>query len=179
MIRTSQTGFICAKTKTKTRVDNNPTFGKLITIKKRVRLNGPQYLSTFSGIQMFEAVKERVEEFLHPTHEEVEHDPELYTKIADRVSKMYVKVLDHDTIKAIVSFCYDETFYMTGIRIIKGNDGRPDFVSYPARKTPQGEYKNHYFPANPEVRSAISEVILKAVNERIIDYQQGKPLRTE
>lgn len=125
---------------------------------------------------MFEAVKERVGEFLHLNdHPPVSYSPELYTEIADKVSKMYVKILDHDTIKAIVSFCYDDTFYLTGIRIIKGTGGRPDFVSYPARKTPQGEYKNHFFPASPEVRSALAEVIMKAVNERILDYRQGRP----
>ena len=119
---------------------------------------------------MFEGVKERVEEFLHPhDHQETGHPPELYRQMAKRVSKMYVKILDHETIKAIVSFCYDDTFYLTGIRIIKGKNG--DFVSYPARKTPQGEYKNHYFPANPEVRSALSEVVMKAVDERIADYR--------
>lgn len=122
---------------------------------------------------MFEAVKERVQEMLHPEeHHQASHTPEQYTKIADKVSKMYVKILDHETIKAIVSFCYDDTFYLTGIRIIKGSNG--DFVSYPARKTPQGEYKNHYFPANPEVRSALSEVVMKAVNERIMEYRSDQ-----
>ena len=67
-------------------------------------------------------------------------------------------VKNHDTVKAMVSCKIADAFYLTGMRVLHGKNGR--FVSMPARKDAQGEYRDIYFPASKEVRDRLMEAVL-------------------
>ena len=72
---------------------------------------------------------------------------------------------DNGKLKAVASITIDGCFAVHDIKIIEGNSG--PFIAMPSRKTPEGEFKDIAHPINPDARSMISELILKAYQEQL------------
>lgn len=71
--------------------------------------------------------------------------------------------------KAVVSVTFDNAFVVHDIKIIEG-DGKL-FIAMPSRKTPDNEFKDIAHPINPEMRKAISDMILEKYQSTIIQNE--------
>jgi len=90
------------------------------------------------------------------------------------ISKIRVHIMEKDSLRAIVSILFAETFYMTGIRVINGSKGM--FVSMPSREINKGgakEYQDIYFPASKDVRDELSKAILEAYYDALDKKDEG------
>ena len=65
-------------------------------------------------------------------------------------------------IKANASITFDGEFVVTGLKIVSGSKGL--FVTMPATKSLDGEWKDTSFPLNKEFRQKIQEIVLKEYN---------------
>lgn len=59
-----------------------------------------------------------------------------------------------DRILAYGSITLEEDFVVSGIRVMRSNEGNL-YVSYPSRKTQTGEYKDICFPLSKSLREDI------------------------
>lgn len=65
-------------------------------------------------------------------------------------------------VKATASVTLDNEFAVHGIKIIAGEAS--NFISFPSRKTVNGEYRDIAHPINAETREKIQDAILEAYN---------------
>lgn len=65
---------------------------------------------------------------------------------------------------AMVSLYFGD-FCVTGIAVVWSPTKQRFFISYPNRKTKNGEYKDICFPTTKELRAELTEVIVKALKE--------------
>lgn len=79
-----------------------------------------------------------------------------------------------NAVKALASITIEESFVVTGIRVIESQKGSL-FCSMPSRKMPNGEYKDICFPNSAEARAMINEEILKVYNEVAGNAQNTVP----
>ena len=62
------------------------------------------------------------------------------------ITDIRVKKISSDgKMKAVVSVTFDDAFVVSGIKVIKSNDGN-FYVGYPSRKNKNGEYRDICFP---------------------------------
>jgi len=66
-------------------------------------------------------------------------------------------------ILAGASITIENCFVVTGLKVMNGSNGL--FVSMPAYKTKDGEWKDTSFPINKETRELIQNVVLAKYNE--------------
>lgn len=92
-----------------------------------------------------------------------------------------------NAVKALASITIEESFVVTGIRVIESQKGSL-FCSMPSRKMPNGEYKDICFPLSAEVRTLMTDEILKVYHEELgkaqatvpdEDFSKGFPTNTE
>lgn len=81
---------------------------------------------------------------------------------------------DTSAVKALASITIEDSFVVTGIRVIASQKGSL-FCSMPSRKMPNGEYKDICFPNSAEARAMINDEILKAYYEKVGEAQASVP----
>ena len=79
-------------------------------------------------------------------------------ELGQLITQVRVNLLNHDVVKAIVSFKFADALFLTGMKVIHGKNGR--FVSMPANKDAQGEYHDIFFPSSKEVRDQLQQLVL-------------------
>ena len=62
-------------------------------------------------------------------------------------------------LKAYVDVTFDESFVVHGLKVIEGQNGL--FVAMPSRRMPNGEFKDIAHPIKPELRSEITNSVIK------------------
>lgn len=62
-------------------------------------------------------------------------------------------------LKAYVDVTFDESFVVHGLKVIEGQNGL--FVAMPSRRMPNGEFKDIAHPIKPELRSEITDSVIK------------------
>ena len=70
-----------------------------------------------------------------------------------------------DNLKAAASLVLDGCFVIKNVRVIQGDNGL--FMSLPARRNVNGEFKEICFPNTKELRAAMSETVLRAYAEAL------------
>ncbi len=76
------------------------------------------------------------------------------------ITEVSITPLEEPRLKAYVNITFDDVFVVHGLRIIKGNHGM--FVSMPARRLPDGSYKDVAHPITNAFRLKIQRVVLDA-----------------
>jgi len=67
--------------------------------------------------------------------------------------------------KAFASVTFDDAFVVKDLRVVDGKKGL--FVSMPARKDKNGEYRDICHPINTDTRNLIHEAVIKKYQEEI------------
>ncbi len=80
-------------------------------------------------------------------------------------ANIYLLTDTTNSVKALASITIEESFVVTGIRVIEGQNGL--FCSMPSKKNNKGEYKDICFPKTKESRELINNVIVEAYNKEI------------
>ena len=70
---------------------------------------------------------------------------------------------DFGSMKGIASITIEDCFIITGITIVKGQNGL--FISMPNKKLTNGGYKDICYPLNAETRKQITDIILAEYNK--------------
>jgi stage V sporulation protein G len=70
-----------------------------------------------------------------------------------------------DNLKAAASLVLDGCFVIKNVRVIQGDNGL--FMSLPARRNVNGEFKEICFPTTKELRTAMSDTVLRAYAEAV------------
>ena len=73
------------------------------------------------------------------------------------------KEKEDSRMKAIATITLDESFVVTGIRVIQGDDKM--FIAMPSRKISEGVYDDIAHPVNQETRKMFEDAIFKAYDE--------------
>lgn len=66
----------------------------------------------------------------------------------------------NDKLKAFINITIDESFCITGLRLIESEKGL--FVSMPARKTNTHEYKDTVYPITKECNDYVQKTVIEA-----------------
>lgn len=67
---------------------------------------------------------------------------------------------DQDKLKAVASVILDDCFIVKNVRVVDGAKGL--FISMPSRRNVKGEFAELCFPLSKELRTELSETVLKA-----------------
>ena len=70
-----------------------------------------------------------------------------------------------DNLKAAASLVLDGCFVIKNVRVIQGDNGL--FMSLPARRNVNGDFKEICFPTTKELRAAMSDELLRAYAEAV------------
>lgn len=79
------------------------------------------------------------------------------------------KVFDEGPMKAVVSITFDNELALHDVKIV--SSGEKTFVVMPARKNPNGEYRDIIHPINAHARAAIESAVISAYE----DYLKTQP----
>lgn len=82
-------------------------------------------------------------------------------KLEARITRM----VGDEKLKAYASVVIDDSFIITGIKVIEGTDHK--FISMPARKGKNATYYDICFPITKEFRQEITEVVLEAYKQKL------------
>ena len=74
-----------------------------------------------------------------------------------------------DNLKAAASLVLDGCFVIKNVRVIQGDNGL--FMSLPARRNVNGDFKEICFPTTKELRTAMSDELLRAYAEAVKDTE--------
>lgn len=74
-----------------------------------------------------------------------------------------------DNLKAAASLVLDGCFVIKNVRVIQGDNGL--FMSLPARRNVNGDFKEICFPTTKELRTAMSDELLRAYTEAVKDTE--------
>ena len=75
-----------------------------------------------------------------------------------KITQVKLTPLSNQRTVALASITYDESFVITGLKIINGQNGL--FVAMPNRKGSDNEYHDIAFPITKEARNHIQETVL-------------------
>ena len=79
------------------------------------------------------------------------------------ITRVVVRPVQMDKVKAMASVTFDDAFVVHGIRVVDGEKGL--FVAMPSRRLPSGEYRDVAHPINTETREVIQDAVLKEFKE--------------
>ena len=88
------------------------------------------------------------------------------------ITEITIRLTNGGLVRAHVNIVFDNCFAVGEIRIIQGPTG--PFVSFPAKKLPDGTYWDIAYPADAETRRIIEQAIL-AEYEKIVDGNSPLP----
>lgn len=74
------------------------------------------------------------------------------------VSKVSLRTVEKDRVKAIASITFDDEFVVHGLRVVDGEKGL--FVAMPSRKLPSGKYRDIAHPINTSMRERMQAAVL-------------------
>lgn len=86
------------------------------------------------------------------------------------ITKVSIRQVDMNKVKAIASITIDEEFVVHDLRIVEGERGL--FVAMPSRKLPNGEFRDVAHPINSETRERIQGAVL-AEYKGLVEVVQG------
>jgi len=75
------------------------------------------------------------------------------------ITKVSIRQVDMNKVKAIASITIDDDFVVHDLRIVEGERGL--FVAMPSRKLPSGNFRDVAHPINTETREMVQDVVLK------------------
>lgn len=85
------------------------------------------------------------------------------------ITKVSIRPVEMNKVKAIASITIDDQFVVHDLRVVEGEKGL--FVAMPSRKLPSGDFRDIAHPINSETRERIQAAV-------IAEYKQqlgGKP----
>ena len=87
-----------------------------------------------------------------------------------QITSVRIRLLNHadSSLKGIASITIDNEFAVHDIKIVKGDKGL--FISMPARKDSDGEWKDICHPLSSEVREYVKTTILEKYNSDIEEH---------
>lgn len=81
-----------------------------------------------------------------------------------QITDIRIRKIDKEgKLRAVASVTFDDAFVVHDIKIIEGDRGL--FIAMPSRKTTDGEYKDIAHPIRSDVRTQISDMIIKKYEE--------------
>ncbi len=86
------------------------------------------------------------------------------------ITEVSITPLDETRLKAFVNITFDDVFVVHGLRVIEGNHGM--FVSMPARRLPDGSYRDVAHPITNAFRLKIQRVVLDAYRKVLAEEKQ-------
>ncbi len=86
------------------------------------------------------------------------------------ITEVSITPLDETRLKAFVNIIFDDVFMVHGLRVIEGNHGM--FVSMPARRLPDGSYRDIAHPITNAFRLKIQRVVLDAYRKVLAEEKQ-------
>lgn len=75
------------------------------------------------------------------------------------ITKVSVRQVDMNKVKAIASITIDDDFVVHDLRVVEGERGL--FVAMPSRKLPSGNFRDVAHPINSQTREMIQNVVLE------------------
>lgn len=88
------------------------------------------------------------------------------------ITRVVVRPVEMDKVKAMVSVTFDDSFVVHGIRVVDGEKGL--FVAMPSRRLPSGEYRDVAHPINTETREMIQTAVLKEFEQIQGEVKEAK-----
>lgn len=85
---------------------------------------------------------------------------------------IYLNERKDSKILAYASLTLDEIFVVTGIKLIKGKNGK--FITFPQYKTKDEDYRDVCFPLNKELRDDITDLVIVEYNKKVKEDDEGK-----
>ncbi len=77
-----------------------------------------------------------------------------------------MRVADEEKLKGFADITFEGFFVIHGIRILKNENGY--FISMPAKKMPNGEYKDIVHPITSDYRSYLTDMVVAAYEEQML-----------
>lgn len=77
-----------------------------------------------------------------------------------------MRVADDEKLKGFADITFEGFFVIHGIRILKNENGY--FISMPAKKMPNGEYKDIVHPITSDYRSYVTDMVIAAYEEQML-----------
>ncbi len=74
------------------------------------------------------------------------------------ITKVTIRQVDQDKLRALASIVIDDDFVVHNLRVI--DSGKGLFVAMPSRKLPSGEFRDIAHPLNTETRQKVQEIVL-------------------
>lgn len=89
----------------------------------------------------------------------------MQTQTHQLFASIRVTVVKKDNLLGFATVKVCDAIFLTGLRILDGKKGI--YVSMPAKKEPNGEYKDIFFPASKDVRDQMQAAILDVYHEML------------
>ncbi|MBI4744066.1 MAG: septation regulator SpoVG [Actinobacteria bacterium] len=83
-----------------------------------------------------------------------------------KITKVNVKPVEMNKVKAIASITIDDNFVVHDLRVVEGEKGL--FVAMPSRKLPNGEYRDIAHPINMQTREMVQEAVLEEFSRLLV-----------
>lgn len=83
-----------------------------------------------------------------------------------KITKVNVKPVEMNKVKAIASITIDDNFVVHDLRVVEGEKGL--FVAMPSRKLPNGEYRDIAHPINMETREVVQNAVLEEFSRLLV-----------
>ncbi len=83
-----------------------------------------------------------------------------------RVTKVIVRPVEMNKVKAIASITIDDEFVVHDLRVVEGEKGL--FVAMPSRKLPNGEYRDIAHPINMQTREVVQGAVLDEFSKLLV-----------
>jgi len=75
------------------------------------------------------------------------------------ITKVSIRHVDMNKVKAVASITIDDEFVVHDLRIVEGEKGL--FVAMPSRKLPNGEYRDVAHPINTATRERLQDAVIE------------------
>lgn len=89
------------------------------------------------------------------------------------ITKVSIRQVDMNKVKAIASITIDDDFVVHDLRVVEGERGL--FVAMPSRKLPSGNFRDVAHPINSETREMVQDVVLKEY-DRYLEASRGSEI---
>lgn len=86
------------------------------------------------------------------------------------ITKVSIRQVDMNKVKAIASITIDDDFVVHDLRVVEGERGL--FVAMPSRKLPSGNFRDVAHPINSETREMVQNVVLEEYG-RYLETSRG------
>ena len=85
-----------------------------------------------------------------------------------KITDIKIRSINNDgKMRAVVSVTFDDALALHDIKIVEANDKR--FLAMPAKKLPDGKFKDIAHPINEEFRTMLENAVLERYNEQLAE----------